>query len=264
VPHIITAHSVIYREPNALSPARRWLAKWAIRSAAAVLPVSDRLGRDMQQVNGLSGNYITVPNVVDEQLFTLSDGWKEGKVFKLLHVSNFDQWQKNPEGLLRAFAALNAEQPGCFSLRIAGDGDPNFLRSLIEKSGLSMEVVTLTGPHSEWEIADLMQQHHALVLFSNYETQGVVLLEALISGLPCVATGVGGINDVITSGENGYLVTAGDEDALTAALLKVKRNYFSFDRERIAQRAVARYGEEAVLHVLDNIYRSSVEGTLTT
>lgn len=254
VPHIITAHSIIYREPKALSLTRRLLAKWATRRAAAVLPVSDQLGRDMQRVNGLSGNYITVPNVVDEQLFKLSEGWEEGEVFKLLHVSNFDRWQKNPEGLLRAFAALNAEQPGCFSLRIAGDGDPNFLRALIEKSGLSMEVVTLTGPHSEREVADLMQQHHALVLFSNYETQGVVLLEALISGLPCVAARVGGVPSVIREGENGFMVKPGDEAELVRALKRIVKKYNTFNHHRMRREAIDKYGEQAIGRRLDDLY----------
>jgi glycosyltransferase involved in cell wall biosynthesis len=57
-----------------------------------------------------------------------------------------------------------------------------------------------------------------LVLPSAYEEMGSVLTEAMASGLPVVASDVGGIPEVVRHGETGLLVPPGDVDALAAAL----------------------------------------------
>jgi glycosyltransferase involved in cell wall biosynthesis len=102
-----------------------------------------------------------------------------------------------------------------------------------------------------------MQESDAFVLFSHSENQPVVLLEAQCVGLPCIGTRVGGIADIITDGQNGYLIPAGDEEELAAAMGRVVSRRNSFDRKQIATRAAARYGEEAVSRALEEVYRLS-------
>ncbi len=64
-----------------------------------------------------------------------------------------------------------------------------------------------------------MQQHHLFVLFSNYETQGVTALEAIASGLPVIATRVGGLTEYIDRPDRGLLIDPKDEEALFQAIL---------------------------------------------
>jgi glycosyltransferase involved in cell wall biosynthesis len=63
----------------------------------------------------------------------------------------------------------------------------------------------------------LLRAFDVFTLASRYEGMPLSLLEAMVLGLPVVATSVGGIPEVVTSGRNGLLVAPGDEVALAAA-----------------------------------------------
>lgn len=250
-PLVLTEHSSAYHKPAALTGFRGLLGRYACRKAKKIMPVSDHLGRSMRELNGLHGDYQTVSNVVDERLYSFAPP-PSGPTFRLLHVSNFDDGPKNITGLLRAFAALK-QQPGApVSLLIAGDGDLGELQRMIDETG--HPGVTCSGPHTEAEIAKLMRECHAFALFSNYENQPVVLLEAQMSGRPCIATPVGGVPDIVIPGETGLLVPVGDEAALGTAILQMQQDYTSFDLNEIRSRATKIYSEGAVEKALTEVY----------
>ncbi|MFT4687012.1 MAG: glycosyltransferase involved in cell wall biosynthesis [Neolewinella sp.] len=250
-PFVLTEHSTAYHKAGALTGFRGWLGRYACRKAKVIMPVSDHLGRSMQKKNGLEGNYRAVSNVVNEELYLLQPP-SETPPFRLLHVSNFDEGPKNITGLLRAFTLLpqNPNQP--ITLLLAGDGDLKELQQIIDATGYGG--IACSGPHTEVEIAELMQGCHAFVLFSNYENQPVVLLEAQMSGRPCIATPVGGIPDIILPEKTGLLIPVGDEAALAAAIVEMQQNYSTYDPDAIRQRAVGQYSEAAVIRVLNEVY----------
>ena len=255
VPLVLTEHSSAYQEPKALSGIRRVLGVHACRMARTIMPVSRHLGRSMREVNYLPGRYRTVSNVVNERLYTLAEP-PARPPFRLLHVSNFDGPSKNVPGILRAFAALPPDPERPLSLHVAGDGDLGAVRRMAAASGV--ENITFSGPHTEREVAELMQSCHAFVLFSNFENQPVVLLEAQMSGRPCIATPVGGIADIVLPGRTGLLVPVADEVALTAAFLRMRDEYDSYDLAAIRERALGLYGEAAVLRALNEVYGGAV------
>lgn len=256
VPFLLTEHSWAYRLPHALSGVRWLLGRFACRQAKVIMPVSDNLAQNMRELNHLGGRYRTVSNVVNTELFTYQKPAPPSP-FRLLHVSSFLP-EKNVAGILEAFANLKqtSEQP--IALHFAGDGDREALQARIAAAGL--DNITHSGPHTEVEIADLMAQSHAFVLFSHYETQGVVLLEAMSSGRPVIATAIGGIPETVVPGKTGLLVPVGDTGALTAAMTEMRGNYEQFDLLDIRERAVARYSEGAVLQALEEEYALAVVG----
>lgn len=105
-------------------------------------------------------------------------------------------------------------------LTLAGDGD---LRPAIEAQikalGLT-EYIRITG----WIHADRVREEilaaRALVLPSFAEGLPVVLMEAMALGRPVISTAIAGIPELVREGETGWLVSAGDVDALSASMQK--------------------------------------------
>ncbi len=79
-----------------------------------------------------------------------------------------------------------------------------------------------------------MQESHLLVTPSSYEGFGIVYLEAMGFGLPAIGGRAGGAGEVITPGENGFLIQPGD-----AAWLAEILEQLAADRERLAQMGAA-------------------------
>ena len=91
------------------------------------------------------------------------------------------------------------------------------------------------------------------MLSSQFENLPVVLLEASASGLPIVATNVGGVPEIVDA-DAGVLVPPLDPEALAGGIQTVAGR--SFDRDALAARARERYGIEAVGRIWDEIYSS--------
>ena len=105
------------------------------------------------------------------------------------------------------------------TLLIAGEGELEAeLRATVEASGMSREI-RLLGVRPD--IAALMQAADGFVMSSAWEGLPIVLLEASASGLPVVATDVGGSHDAIADGLTGYITPPGDPVALAGAMESV-------------------------------------------
>jgi len=113
------------------------------------------------------------------------------------------------------------------------------------------------GTRSKGEIAGLMCDSDLFVLSSRWENLPCVLLEALATGLPVVATTVGGVPDVVNA-ENGVLVVPGDDDALASAIDVALDSLRGFDKAAISANALQRFGLNSVGLQLDDIYRRTL------
>ena len=116
------------------------------------------------------------------------------------------------------------------------------------------------GPAGVDEVVGAMHAADAFVLFSRYENLPCVLLEAWMTGLPAVATNVGGVGEHMEGREAlGALLDAGDERALTEVLVqwgKRKRDGVLPQSVKIADYAHARFSDEAVGQAFLEAYRS--------
>lgn len=108
--------------------------------------------------------------------------------------------------------------------RIVGSGPEHVpLRQLIDRLGLG-KFIELTGPKAQPEIVDLLAQSNLFVFPAVEDGSGdrdnlpTVIIEAMASGLPVVATGLGGIGEIVTHQANGLIVPEGDVDALATAI----------------------------------------------
>ena len=224
VPAVYTPHAIRTMDPTA-SALTRYAVGWAERLLARVnglvIAVSDteaehltRLGIPRQRLrmvpNGI--NEIALPSR-DEARCALAlprDAAVIGFVGRLAT-------QKAPDVLVSAFARVSRSHPGAL-LAVVGDGvlRPRLQRTC-EELGLQQRVRWLgerNGQHA-------MPAFDLLNLPSRYEGLSLVLLEALVAGLPIVVTERANAGSVVNPGVNGLVVPVDDPDALAEAISRL-------------------------------------------
>jgi glycosyltransferase involved in cell wall biosynthesis len=126
---------------------------------------------------------------------------------------------KDHATLLDAFARIHTHDGGATWLVLAGDGsERSRLTDLAERLGI--EARTLFLGHRD-DIPRVLAACDVFALSSLTEGMSNALLEAMGTGLACVATRVGGNDEVIDEGETGFLVPSRDPAALAVALRHV-------------------------------------------
>ena len=202
-PVVYTEHWTIFltENPGRLSPVMRRLARFALQRSRLVLPVSEDL-RDALRELVPDGRFRVVPNVVDERTFHPGPSRQRSEPRKLLTVGLLDTERKGVDLLLQALARITVDD---IHLDIVGDGAnrPQY-EQLARELGLD-RVVTFRGPATKDDVAEWMRSADLFVLASRYENNPCVLLEALTSGLPAVATRVGGVAEILTKRPTGSL-----------------------------------------------------------
>jgi glycosyltransferase involved in cell wall biosynthesis len=172
---------------------------------------------------------------------------------RLVMVARFAP-QKDHALLLRALAGLR-ELP--WTLDLVGEGPllPQ-AQALAQALGLA-ERVRFLGARRD--VAEVLAEAQVFALATHWEGLPLSVLEAQASGLPVVATHVGGIPEVVVPGKTGYLVPPRDPDALADAMKKLMALP---PEERVKmglegrEQVVARYSLEAILDLWEEIYES--------
>ncbi|MEO1444929.1 MAG: glycosyltransferase family 4 protein, partial [Cyanobacteria bacterium J06635_11] len=115
--------------------------------------------------------------------------------------------------LLRSLSTLKQTYP-TIQLTVVGDGsDRELLTSQVKELGLSKQV-DFVGYQSPESVRAYLQRSDVFVMSSFAEGVPVVLMEAMMSGLPVVATQIAGVSELVEDGVNGFLVPPSDVDAL--------------------------------------------------
>lgn len=123
--------------------------------------------------------------------------------------------EKNQVMLINAFAKISDKFPE-YTLEIYGEGElREMLENQIQVLGLDKKI-SLRGSLDDYH--KFLAQGEIFVLPSNDEGLSNALLEAMLMGLPCIATACIGSDEVIRSGENGILIPIGGQEELTKAL----------------------------------------------
>ena len=255
IPLIITEHWTGYHQAErGKQPLKvKLLSKWVASKADLIAPVSDDLGNAMRNF-GLQSEYITVPNVVDTDIFILKK--KEIKPLRFLHVSSLYEDQKNISGILRAWKVVSNEFPD-IHLTIGGDGPWEQVKDQARQLNIHENSISFFGEKPWNEIAELMQQSHILLLFSNYENLPCVIVEAMASGMHILSTKVGGISEHITS-DVGILIQKGNETELIAAIRKLHAEYPFSNEEHLRKIAEQKFSMDSVAEQFNAAYHRAI------
>lgn len=166
--------------------------------------------------------------------------------------------QKGLKYLLQAFSQLKEEIKKKTILLIIGDGPiKNDLGNLSQELKIQNNVFFLS--HKK-EAIDYMPLFDVFCLPSLWEGQPNVILEAMALGLPIVATGVGGVPEMIKDKGNGILVSPANSKALSEAIEFLLKN--EEEREKIAQAAlnsVKKYDIKTMVTRYENFYCSLIK-----
>ena len=254
VPVVATFHAYARRSwaLGALSPVlRRVWKRLAVRVAVseAAAEFATRHFR---------GDVRIIPNGADVELFEKASpaDLPEGRC--LLFVNRLEP-RKGFAVAVRAFAVLAREQPDLL-LVVAGDGPERDAVSLLPAEARRRVIMLGNVPH------DLLPAYHAaadLFLGSavGNESFGIVLVEAMASGLPVVASNIPGYREVVRDGIDGLLVPPGDAGALAAAVRRIIGDPGLGEEFRTAGRDRAqRYRWDAVTAEIEAAYREAVAG----
>ncbi|APA03134.1 MULTISPECIES: N-acetyl-alpha-D-glucosaminyl L-malate synthase BshA [Bacillus] len=204
-------------------PSLKDLIRFAIEASDRVTAVSTALAGETYDLIKPDKKIETIYNFIDERVYlkknTESIKEKHGilpdeKV--VIHVSNFRK-VKRVKDVIRVFRNIAAKTKA--KLLLVGDGPEKCVAwQLVEKYGLQDQVLLLGNQD---RVEELYSISDLKLLLSEKESFGLVLLEAMACGVPCIGTNIGGIPEVIKDQVSGFLVEVGDIQAASEKALAV-------------------------------------------
>lgn len=201
------------------------LARYLRKSEAYYQVLSNRSRTYLLDRGFKAEKIIRIPNGIDPERFKPApqrpDASKSGR--DIVSVARME-YPKGIDVVLHAWARMMKEPADWRAnlkprLRLAGHGffQPQMER-LAQELGIS-DSVEFLGLHRD--VPGLLQQAWGFVIPSRWEGMPNALVEAMASGLPCVATRVSGSEDLINDGVNGLLVPTEDPAAMAKALRRI-------------------------------------------
>jgi glycosyltransferase involved in cell wall biosynthesis len=255
IPVVITEHWTGFPR-HSLRFIDKMTAKFAMNRARIIMPVSKDLGQAIQSY-GIKSKIEVIPNVVDTELFqpifNKSNINKNKKTKKeILLVATLSP----QKGILYLFNALTKlkEKRQDFGLNIVGGGpSQEEYQELSDRLALT-NIVKFHGTKTKVELAEFMRKCDFFVLPSLWENSPCVLIEALASGLPLIATDVGGVGEIINE-STGILLAPKDIKSLETNINYMLDHYQNYSSKTLYEYAKTNYSYEAVGKNLNQIYR---------
>jgi glycosyltransferase involved in cell wall biosynthesis len=213
VPQVSTVHGWLYRR-DLKEKFYGWLNVRALAHCAKVVVLS-RHYEDLLKKQGL--RVTRIPSGLDTSGFGFAE--PHCGTFTVGMMGRFSE-EKNHEMLLRATKRL-VEQRVTVDVLLAGDGP---LRGAVEAGIAKLDLRHAFKVKGYVAREDFFGSVDVLVLCSRIENLPYSIMEAMASGLPVVATRVGGIPDLVEDGVTGYLVETDDDAALAGRIMELSRD----------------------------------------
>jgi len=260
VPIITTLHGTditMVGRDAALEPS----VTYAINSSDAVTAVSKSLKNDTLRNFQITREIQVIYNFIDPSLYGIpSPDCLKNQVAPngekvVVHVSNFRKVKRIPD-VIDIFARIRKAMPA--KLIMGGDGPerPDAERKVLEM-GLDNDVTFLGSIKNS---SDVLACADLLLLPSETESFGVSALEAMVSGVPVVASNAGGMPEVQENGVTGYMCDVGDIESMAD-----KATYILSDNERLerfregARMKATEFSTEKIISQYEDLYQQVLD-----
>ncbi len=171
----------------------------------------------------------------------------------IIHVGRLSQ-EKGQDTLLNTMYLFLNKYPTS-KLHIVGDGpERQSLEKISQELNLS-EAVKFYGNRSD--VSLLLKQADWFALTSHTEGMPIAVIEALASSLPIISTDVGGLSEMITNGENGFLIEGRDASDICDAWLKLAADVelLKVMGENARNTAINKYNLSSMIDKYRKVYR---------
>jgi len=219
-------HYKLFLKQNALV---KYFKLLTAKKAKMVFPVSDSLKADML-ASGIKANYQVIGNVVDGEIVERPKNDK----FTFVFVGDLEQKHKNVKGIIEAFSELKNKSK--LQLDIIGEGEDKQDYINLSTNQNSSDSINFHGYKSNTEVFEYLSKSHVLVLNSYYETFSIICAEALLSGIPVIATKCGGPESFLDK-QTGLLIDVGNRAQLINAMKEIQSTYETFNPKVLKEKA---------------------------
>lgn len=237
-----------------------------LSNAVIVESISEEEAVRRRGVQNIYGRMYRVPAGVDVGSFKPEN--RDERIFekysisggpKLLTVTRL-AGRKGMDLLLESFARVRREVEDAV-LVVVGEGPQEMkLRRLSRSLGVEDATYFLGSVPFE-DLKKLYATSDLFVFHSRWEGQGLVILEAMASGTPCVSSNVGGVREMILEGIDGYYVEVGDTEGMAKRIVELLKD--PDRRSEMARRGMERIRKEwswqRIAERYDVIYREVMD-----
>ncbi len=210
-----------------VDPSLKNMIRFGIERSDRVTAVSESLVNQTRDMLNVDRDMDVIYNFVDEREYRQREEanhlreeygiQSDEKV--IIHISNFRQ-VKRVQDVIYSFERI-AEEVNA-KLLLVGDGpEYSTVCQLVSELGLRERVIFLGKQEN---VSELLSISDLKLLLSSKESFGLVLLEAMACGVPCIGTNIGGIPEVIQNGESGYICELGDIDDISTKSVELLTN----------------------------------------
>jgi len=233
------------------------LIRLGIEQSDAVTAVSNDLIRETRELLNVEKPIDLVYNFVDKRVYYPRDVAALRRDFAkpdeklLIHISNFRP-VKRVSDVIDVFARVNRRIPS--RLLLVGEG-PELSKIIckVTQMGLTDRVI-FCGKQND--VAQVISLADIMLLPSEKESFGLVALEAMACGVPTVASNAGGIPELITHGETGFLAPIGDTEQMAEYAIRLLNEpaLYSAVSKKCLERATTQFCSERIMAQYERIY----------